>query len=121
VSEILQLASVLASDGSWWEPGTPNLLDVGDMSAMLGLLVAFSGVVFGIVRWFTRGIREIVREEIQEATQPIHPDSNGGLSLADVARKTDRLEGTVEAILVHQGETRDLLLRVLAHRLDDEI
>jgi len=120
VSETPNLTSILVASGPWWEPGTPNMLDVGDLSAMLGLLIAFSGVVFGIVRWFTRGIREIVREEIQEATQPIHPSSNGGLSLADVARKTDRLEGQVEAILVHQGETRDLLLRVLAHRLDEE-
>jgi len=33
-----------------------------------------------------------IRREIKEATRPIHPLSNGGLSLPDVAKKLDKVE-----------------------------
>lgn len=85
-------ASVLLAATNWWEPGTPGLLDVGDVSAILGFLIALSGAVYGVTKWWMRLIRKMMREEIEIATEPIHPNSNGGLSLADVARKTTALE-----------------------------
>jgi hypothetical protein len=86
------LTVVGMTTANWWEPGTPGFFDIGDASAVLGFLIAISGVLFGVSRWWLKMMRKMMREEITEATAPIHPSANGGLSLADVARKTDKLE-----------------------------
>lgn len=106
---------------SWWEPGTPNVLDVGDVSALLGLLVLAGGTLVGITRWWLKLMRKMMKEEIAVATAPIHPNANGGLSLPDVARKTDKLEShlcsledKVTKIADQNQETKDLLIKVLA-------
>jgi hypothetical protein len=99
---------------SWWEPGTPNSLDIGDVSAILMFLIALTGAFFGVTRFWLKLLRRIIREEIEVATQPIHPSANGGLSLADVARKTNQLESQLTDISKDQRETKDLLIKVLA-------
>lgn len=105
----------LVSEGnSWWEPGTPNFLDIGDISALLGLVALACGMLFTVSKVWMRILRTIIREEITEATAPIHPSANGGLSLADVARKTDKLESQMEHIVSQNVETRDLIIKVLA-------
>lgn len=111
--------SILAA--SWWEPGTPNTLDIGDVSAMLGLLVLAGGILMGITRWWMKLMRKMMKEEIAVATAPIHPNANGGLSLPDVARKTEKLEAhlcslesKVSEISTQNQETKDLLIKVLA-------
>lgn len=83
---------------AWWEPGTPGALDVGDLSAILGFIIAVAGAVYGTTRWWLKLMRTLVREEIEIATEPIHPNSNGGLSLADVARKTTDLDAELKAM-----------------------
>lgn len=103
-----------AADGSWWEPGTPNFLDIGDVSAILVFLITLTGAFFAVTRFWLKLLRRIIREEIGEATAPIHPDSNGGLSLADVARKTNRLEEQLIEMRQEGLETKDLLIKVLA-------
>jgi len=66
--------TLLAADaGSWWEPGTPNSLDVGDVSAILGLIALACGMLFTISKIWMKLLRTIIREEIVEATAPIHP------------------------------------------------
>ena len=104
----------LAASGSWWEPGTPNFLDIGDVSAILVFLITLTGAFFAVTRFWLKLLRRIIREEIGEATAPIHPDSNGGLSLADVARKTNRLEEQLTEMQQDGKETKDLLIKVLA-------
>ncbi len=99
---------------SWWEPGTPNFLDIGDVSAILVFLITLTGAFFGVTRFWLKLLRRIIREEISEATQPIHPDANGGLSLADVARKTNKLEEHLTEIQAETRETKDLIIKVLA-------
>lgn len=99
---------------SWWEPGTPNILDIGDVSAMLMFLIALTGAFFGVTRFWLKLLRKIIREEIGEATKPIHPSANGGLSLADVARKTNALEKQISDVATATNETKDLLIKVLA-------
>ena len=49
-----------------------------------------------VSRWWMKTLRRIINEEITVATQPIHPNANGGLSLADVARKTTKLDERME-------------------------
>lgn len=99
---------------SWWEPGTPNYLDIGDVSAILMFLIALTGAFFGVTRFWLKLLRRIIREEIEIATEPIHPNANGGLSLADVARKTAALETQLTDLQKDTKDTKDLLIKVLA-------
>lgn len=109
---MLQLAFYSASN--WWEPGSPNAFDIGDLGAILAALLAGSAIFMGITKVWMRLLRGVIREEIVEATQPIHPNANGGLSLADVARKTNQLEEHLVQIQKDNSETKDLLIKVLA-------
>ena len=110
---MLTLSSFSASS-NWWEPGTADLFDVGDLSALLGLIVLTSGMVFGVSRWWLRLLKAIIKDELSVATAPIQPGANGGLSLPDVARKTERLEKQMDIILDNQMETNQLLVKVLS-------
>jgi hypothetical protein len=112
-ARLLTLSSFAASS-NWWEPGTADLFDVGDLSALLGLMVLLSGMVFGVSRWWLKLLKGIIKDEIGIATAPIQPGANGGLSLPDVARKTERLEKQMDIILDNQMETNQLLVKVLS-------
>jgi hypothetical protein len=110
---VLSMLSVSAA-ANWWEPGTPDFFDVGDLSAILGLIALGSGMVFGITKWWMRLMKKMMKEEIATATAPIHPSANGGLSLPDVARRTQKLEKQMDIILDNQMETNNLLVKVLS-------
>lgn len=58
----------------------------GDAGKVLGSVIAL-GTVLGAVGKFL--IFEPLRREIKDATRPIQPTANGGLSLPDVAKKLD--------------------------------
>lgn len=98
---------------NWWEPGTPGVLDIGDVSVFLGVLLAFSAILAGISRLWVKALRVVIKEEIQVATEPIHPSSNGGLSLADVARRTQAMEKGMKSMHKYNQETRNLLLKAM--------
>ena len=98
----------------WWEPGTPGVLDIGDISVFLGALIAFATVFMMVSKWWMKSLRKIINEEITVATEPIHPNANGGLSLADVARKADSLEKQMKKLESQSIETKNLLIKVLA-------
>lgn len=114
----MEILVFLAS--SWWEPGTPGALDVGDLSALLGFVVAAFGTFVAIMRWWLNLLRHIIKEEIEKATEPIHPSANGGLSLADVARRTVQLEQKLEKLFEAQGENRDMLVKLVNKVVDIE-
>ena len=80
----------------WWEPNQAGILDIGDIGVFLAALVAFSTVFMMVSKWWMKTLRRIINEEITVATEPIHPGANGGLSLADVARKTDKLDSRLD-------------------------
>jgi len=103
---------------NWWDVGSPGVLDIGDIGAFLAALVAFGAVFAGISRWWMRSLRVVIKEEIEVATEPIHPGSNGGLSLADVARKTTELEKSLKTMHRYNQETRNLLLKALTNSLE---
>lgn len=109
------LPTVIIDTANWWEPGTANVLDIGDIAIYLSALIAFAAVVAGTSKVWSKSLRKIVKEEIEIATAPIHPKSNGGLSLADVARKTGDLETSLNKISTQNQETRTILLQVLAN------
>ena len=111
------LENILAADPpapAWWEANSPGILDIGDIGVFLAALVAFSTVFMMVSRWWMKSLRKVINEEITVATEPIHPSANGGLSLADVARKTDALEKAVIRIQVQNDETKELLSNVLS-------
>lgn len=110
---MLSMLSVTA-DANWWEPGTTNLFDVGDLSAILGLIALGSGMIFGVTKWWMRLMKRMMREEISAATAPIQPGANGGLSLPDVARRTEKLEKQMDIILDTQTEMNGLLIKVIS-------
>jgi len=101
---------------NWWEPGPAGILDIGDISIFLGALVAFTTVFTMISRWWMKALRKVINEEITLATEPIHPHSNGGLSLADVARRTESLEKQMHRIEVQNDETKDLLAKIVSNQ-----
>lgn len=72
------------------------MLDIGDVSVFLGALIAFATVFMMVSRWWMKTLRKIINEELTVATEPIHPNGNGGLSLADVARKADKLDARMD-------------------------
>jgi len=92
------VAAAADEAGNWWEPGTPNFLDVGDIAAVVGLLITICGLIYGCTKWWMRLMQNMIREEIEVATEPIHPNSNGGLSLADVARRTEVLDTEMKSM-----------------------
>lgn len=98
--------------GNWWEPGTENFLDVGDLAAILAFLTALVMTTMGVTRWWLRQLKGIIRDEIEKATEPIHPNSNGGYSLPDVAKRQRILEKKVNDLGHDMVETKDLLLQI---------
>ena len=109
------LSTIPAKEANWWEPATPGLLDIGDISVFLGALIAFSTVSMMISRWWMKSLRRVVKEVIEVATEPIQPTSNGGLSLADVARRTERLETHMLKLETQNDETKELLSTIIAN------
>lgn len=107
-------AAKVEESGSWWEPGTPGVLDIGDISVFLGAIIAFSTVFMMVSRWWMKALRKIIHEEITVATEPIHPNSNGGLCLADVARKTTALEVQITQVEKYNKQTYELVLGLTA-------
>jgi hypothetical protein len=108
------LSAAVIQANSWWEPGTLNYFDVGDLSAILGFIALFFGMIFGVTRWWMKLLKHIIKDEIGIATAPIHPGANGGLSLPDVARKVSRLEDQMDIISDNQIKTNEILIKVLA-------
>jgi hypothetical protein len=98
---------------SWWEPGTPSVLDIGDASAILFFFIALVTAVVGIARWWSNHLKNMIIDIVGKATEPIHPSSNGGFSLPDIARKVNKLETSLESIRKDQIATRDIILQVL--------
>jgi hypothetical protein len=79
---------------------------VFQLSQALGLIIGVVTALTGLGRFF---IFNPLRKEIKEATRPIHPLSNGGLSLPDVARKLDKLEERQD----HTDAQLDLVISLL--------
>ena len=62
---------------------------LSDANTIVGLIIGIATVAAGIGKFL---IFNPLRREIKEATKQIQIDSNGGLSLPDVAKKLDVVE-----------------------------
>ena len=70
-----------------------NGLDITDVAVILAVIASLVTGVHASFRWTRRQlrdeIREVVCEEINNATKAIQPNANGGRSLPDANKKLD--------------------------------
>jgi hypothetical protein len=66
-----------------------TLLELGQYAASLTAIAVLFGLV---VKWV---IVKPIKAYIDTATYPIHPESNGGRSLNDVAQTVNRIESRI--------------------------
>jgi hypothetical protein len=84
-----------------------NALDIAaQASQIIGFIILLVTTLGGLGRFF---IFNPLRREIQDATRPIQPSANGGLSLPDVAKKLDKLEQRQD----HTDSQLDLVISLL--------
>ena len=79
---------------------------VGQAAQVIGFILLLVTAIGGLGRFF---IFNPLRREIKEATRQIQIDSNGGLSLPDVAKKLDKMETRQN----HVEEKLDLVIELL--------
>lgn len=100
---------VFLASYNWWEPGSSGVFDIGDLVAFVAFFTGITTILLGVSRWWMKTLRGIIKEEIEVATKPIHPGANGGLSLADVARRTNHLETQMTELITQNNEIHDLI------------
>jgi hypothetical protein len=100
---------VFLASYNWWEPGSAGVFDIGDLVAFLAFFTGITAILAGVSSWWMKTLRGIIKEEIEVATAPIHPNSNGGLSLPDVARRTNHLETQMDELITQNNEIHEML------------
>ena len=87
---------------SFFDP-TGNGFDIGDLGILVTVIAAIAGLLIAVGRWLCRQIREVVRDEIGQATSLIQPTSNGGKSLPDIANRLEQVERVVMELARRSG------------------
>jgi hypothetical protein len=67
-----------------------GILELGQYAAALSAIAVLLGM---FIKW---AIVKPIKAYIDTATYALHPDANGGKSLADVARTVNRIEANVK-------------------------
>jgi hypothetical protein len=63
-----------------------GIIELGQYAGAIMAILILAGTA---IKW---GIVKPIKAYIDQATYPIHPESNGGRSLADVANTVNRIE-----------------------------
>ena len=63
-----------------------GIIELGQYAAAISAIALLAGMA---IKW---AIVKPIKAYIDQATYPIHPESNGGRSLADVANTVNRIE-----------------------------
>ena len=63
-----------------------GIIELGQYAGAISAIALLAGMA---IKW---GIVKPIKAYIDQATYPIHPESNGGRSLADVAKTVNRIE-----------------------------
>ena len=69
-----------------------GLIELGQYAGALSAIALLAGMA---IKW---GIVKPIKAYIDQATYPIHPESNGGRSLNDVAQTVNRIESRIGEI-----------------------
>ena len=63
-----------------------GIIELGQYAGAISAIALLAGMA---IKW---GIVKPIKAYIDQATYPIHPNSNGGRSLSDVAQTVNRIE-----------------------------
>lgn len=71
-------------------------------------LTTIAGAVGLFIKWV---VVKPIKAYIDQATYPIHPESNGGRSLSDVAQAVSRIESSVKDIDYRLNSIEELVTK----------
>jgi hypothetical protein len=81
------------------------ILELGQYAAALSAIAVLLGM---FIKW---AIVKPIKAYIDTATYPIHPESNGGRSLSDVAQTVNRIEARVGDIDFRLNSIEELVTK----------
>ena len=82
-----------------------GLIELGQYAAALSAIALLAGMA---IKW---GIVKPIKAYIDQATYPIHPNSNGGRSLNDVAQTVNRIESHVKELDYRLNSIEELVTK----------
>lgn len=81
------------------------ILEIGQYAAALSAIALLFGMA---IKW---AIVKPIKLYIDQATYPIHPESNGGKSLPDIARTVKRIEANVKDLDYRLNSIEELVTK----------
>jgi hypothetical protein len=69
-----------------------GIIELGQYAGAIMAILILAGTA---IKW---GIVKPIKAYIDQATYPIHPESNGGRSLSDVAQTVNRIESKLNEV-----------------------
>jgi hypothetical protein len=82
-----------------------GLIELGQYAAAITAILILAGTA---IKW---GIVKPIKSYIDQATYPIHPESNGGRSLSDVAQTVNRIESHVKELDYRLNSIEELVTK----------
>jgi len=81
------------------------ILELGQYAAALTAIAILFGMT---IKW---GIVKPIKAYIDQATYPIHPDSNGGRALPDIANTVNRIESNIKDLDYRLNSIEELVTK----------
>ncbi len=82
-----------------------GIIELGQYAGAIMAILILAGTA---IKW---GIVKPIKSYIDQATYPIHPESNGGRSLADVANTVNRIESHVKELDYRLNSIEELVTK----------
>jgi uncharacterized oligopeptide transporter (OPT) family protein len=82
-----------------------GLIELGQYAGAIMAILILAGTA---IKW---GIVKPIKAYIDQATYPIHPESNGGRSLSDVAQTVNRIESQVKDLDYRLNSIEELVTK----------
>lgn len=82
-----------------------GLIELGQYAAALSAIAVLLGM---FIKW---AIVKPIKVYIDQATYPIHPEANGGRSLADVASTVNRIESNIKDLDYRLNNIEELVTK----------
>lgn len=82
-----------------------GLIELGQYAAAITAIAVLAGMT---IKW---AIVKPIKTYIDQATYPIHPEANGGRSLADVAKSVNRIESSVKDLDYRLNSIEELVTK----------
>jgi len=82
-----------------------GIIELGQYAAALTAIAVLLGM---FIKW---AIVKPIKTYIDQATYPIHPESNGGRSLSDVAQTVNRIESNIKDLDYRLNSIEELVTK----------